>query len=72
MDGKWESFYLEKKRRLPIECQEIHSRFMKGSFVVKSLKRDFKGVSPNMKLEQKIQKSKRSAAGIMGQTCQVS
>ena len=45
---------------------------MTGKFVVKPQIGNFNGVFPDMKLEQIIQKSKKSAAGIIGQTRQLS
>ena len=45
---------------------------MKGTFVVKTQIGNFNGLSPDMKLEQTIQWSKKSVAGIIGQTRQLS
>ena len=45
---------------------------MTGKFVVKPQIGNFSGVFPDMKLEQTIQKSKKSAAGIISQTRQLS
>ena len=43
---------------------------MKGKFLVKTQTGNFNVVPPDMKLEQTIQRSKKSAAGIIGQTRQ--
>ena len=45
---------------------------MKGKFDAKNQIGNFSGESPDMKLEQTIQRSKKSAAGIIGQTRQLS
>ena len=57
---------------MPIEYPDIYKVFMKGKFVAKAQIGNFNGVSPDMKLEQTIQRSKKSAAGIIGQTPQLS
>ena len=59
-------------RKLPIEYPDIYKEFMKGKFDVKTQIGNFNGVSPDMNLEQTIQRSKKSAAGIIGQTRQLS
>ena len=43
---------------------------MEGKFVVKTKCGSFKAVSPDMKLEQTIQRYKKSTGGIIGQTRQ--
>ena len=67
---RYASFYAEKMRKLPIEYPDIYKEFMKGKFDVKTQIGNFNGVSPDMNLEQTIQRSKKSAAGIIGQTRQ--
>ena len=59
-------------RKLPIEYPDIYKEFMKGKFDVKTQIGNFNGVSPDMNLEQTIQRSKKSAAGFIGQTRQLS
>ena len=59
-------------RNLTIEYLDIYKEFMKGKFVVKTQIGNFNGVSLDMKLEQTIQRSKKCAAGIIGQTRQFS
>ena len=53
---RYASFYVEKMRKLPIEYPDIYKEFMKGKFVVKPKTGNFNGLSPDMKLEQTIQK----------------
>ena len=69
---RYASFYVEKMRKMPIEYPDIYKVFMKGKSVAKAQIGNFNGVSPDMKLEQTIQRSKKSAAGIIGQTRQLS
>ena len=69
---RYASFYVEKMRKMPIEYPDIYKVFMKGKSVAKAQIGNFNGVSPDMKLEQTIQRSKKSAAGIIGQTRQFS
>ena len=69
-------FMKKKMRKLPTEYPYIYiyiyKEFMKGKFLVKTQTGNFNVVSPDMKLEQTIQRSKKSAAGIIGQTRQLS
>ena len=65
---KYASIYLEKMRRLPIEYPEIYRECMNGNVVAETQKSGFNGVSPDMKLEQTIQGSKKSPASFIGQT----
>ena len=55
-------------RRLPIDHSEIHVMLMSELFVVQQIKGSFNAVSPDMKLEQSIQRSQRSVHGIIRQT----
>ena len=57
-------------RQLPEEHPSIYKEFMEGKFVVKTSADFFNAVEPDMKLEQSIQRSKKSAGGIIGQTKQ--
>ena len=54
------SFHLEKMRQLPDEFPEIYDHFKNGEFVVKGKPGTLIAVSPDMKLEQTIQSSKKS------------
>ena len=51
------SLVLEQMRRLPIDHREIHLMFMAGHFVVQQINGSFNAVSPNMKMEQRNQRS---------------
>ena len=62
------SLYLEQMRKLPIYHPEIHVVLMSGHFVVQQINGSFNAVSPDMKLEQSIQRSQKSVHGIIGQT----
>ena len=44
----------------------MYKEFIKGKFVVKTQIGNVNGVSPDMKLEQTIKRSKKSAADIIG------
>ena len=67
---RYASFYLQKMRQLPDEFPEIYDHFKNGEFVVKGKPGTFNAVSHDMKLEQAIQRSKKSQPGIIGQTRQ--
>ena len=45
---------------------------MKGYFVINESHRKFSGMSPDMKLEQTIQRAQNSSSGIIGQTSRIS
>ena len=68
---RYASWYVEKIGKLPQDHPEIYERFMQGHLVVKQNNREFNTVAPDMKLEQTIQRSKKSVKGIIGQTRQV-
>ena len=53
-------------RRLPIDHSQIHAMFMSGHFVVQQINGTFNAISPDMKLEQSIQRSQKSVHGIIG------
>ena len=57
-------------RQLPDEFPEIYNRFKNGEFLVKGKPGTFNAVSPYMKSEQTIQRSKKSQSGIIEQTRQ--
>ena len=67
---RYAGFYLEQMRQLPDEFPEIYDHFKNGEFVVKGKPGSLNAVSPNMNLEQTIQRSKKSQAGVLGQTRQ--
>ena len=58
-------------RKLPQDHPEIYEKFMQGHSVVKQNNGVFNAVAQDMKLEQTIQRSKKSVKGIIGQTRQV-
>ena len=64
------SVYLEMMRQLPEEHPSIFKEFMEGKFLVKTSAGFFNAVAPDIKLEQHIQRSKKVAGGIIGQTKQ--
>ena len=68
---RYASLYLEMIRKLPEEHPDIYKQFTDGCFVVKQYSGLFNAESPDMKLEQSIQRSQKSAGGIIGQTRQV-
>ena len=69
---RYATFYLETMRRLPTDYPAIYEMFMKGYFVIDESHRKFSGVSPDMKLAQKIQRAQKSSSGIIGQTRRIS
>ena len=70
---RYASWYLEKMRKLPSEHPDIYDQFKNNHmFVVKTEHGSFNSVAPDMKLEQSIQRFKKGAGGIIGQTNEVS
>ena len=65
---RYASFYLDKMRQLPDEFPEIYGHFKNGEFAVKGKPGTFNAVSLDMKLEQTIQRSRKSQSDIIGQT----
>ena len=65
---RYSSWYLEKMRQLPDEYPETYSQFRDGKFVVKTTNDAFNSVSLDMKLEQTINRTRKSSGGIVGQT----
>ena len=60
-------------RKLPLEHPDIYDQFKNNQMiVVKTNRGSFNVVAPDMRLEQSIQRSKKGAGGIIGQTKQVS
>ena len=57
-------------RQLPDDFPEIYDHFKNGEFLVKGKPGIFNALSPNMKLDQTKQRSKKSQSGISGQTRQ--
>ncbi len=47
---------------------DLYSQFLQGDFVIKTNEGAFNPVAPDMKLEQSIMRSSKSAHGVIGQT----
>jgi len=67
---RWGSLYLERARKLEATAPEVFEKFMEGGFVVQRSKIPFTAVAADMCLEQTINKSKKSASGVIGITRQ--
>ena len=65
---RYGSFHLELLKRAKITHPELYASFIKGNFVVKRTTGSFNAVSPDLALEQTIQRSAKSSHGIIGQT----
>ena len=65
---RWASLYLEDMRKLPEITPDVHEEFLQGGFVVKRTAGHFKAIGVDMCLEQTINKSQKSAGGIIGAT----
>ena len=59
-------------RKLEEEYPRTFQEFKRGLFVVKTSPGSFRANSPDMPLEQTIQRSKKSPGGIIGQTRKLS
>ena len=67
---RYGSLYLECMRKLPETHPQVYEQFFRGNFVVKTNPGTLNAVSPDMKLEQTIQRSQKSSKGVIGQTRQ--
>ena len=65
---RYGSWYLDKMLKLEEELPDLYTEFINGKFVVQTSKGQFKAVSPDMKLEQTINRSQKSSGGIIGCT----
>ena len=65
---RWCSLYLEDMHKLPDTAPDIYRAFMAGKFVVKRTHGKFNAVGADMALEQTINRSQKSACGIIGNT----
>ena len=63
---QWCSLYLENMHRLPNTAPTVHQAFMEGKFAVKKTPSHLKAVGANMALQQTINRSQKSPAGITG------
>jgi len=65
---RWCTLYLEDMQQLPETAPELHRQFLRGRFVVKHTQGPFKAVGVDMSLEQTLNRSQKSTAGIIGST----
>lgn len=65
---RWASMYLEEMLKLPDTAPEVYNNFLEGKFVVKQTPGMFNAVGADMCLEQTINRSQKSSAGIIGST----
>jgi hypothetical protein len=65
---RYGTFYVEQLKSLNNCMPELYASFMGGDFVVKRKDGRFNAVSPDMALEQTIQRSSKSTRGIIGKT----
>lgn len=65
---RWASVYLEDMRKLPQDAPNVFENFKAGKFVVKRTGGQFTSVGADMCLEQTINRSQKSAGGIIGST----
>ena len=61
------SCYLERIKALGNENPYLYKKFMQGHFAVKNKQGKFNSVSPDMKLEQTIQRTSKDPGGIIGE-----
>ncbi|KAJ8869464.1 hypothetical protein PR048_028455 [Dryococelus australis] len=71
-EGNWKlhvetASQLERIKKLEVDNPFLYQRFIEGHFVVGYKEGKFNSVAPDMKLEQDIQRSKKSSKGIVGQ-----
>jgi hypothetical protein len=65
---RWASLYMEDMMKLEETAPELYQSFIAGKFVVKRTPGQFKAVGADMCLEQTINRSQKSTAGIIGST----
>ena len=65
---RYASWYLEKMRKLPEDHPKIYEKSIKGGFVVQTKPGFFQSTSPDIKLEQTINRLQKSSGGIIWQT----
>ena len=65
---RYESCYIEKMQKLPLEHLKMYQEFMDGKSVMKTNRGCSNPVTPDLKLEQTIQWSNNSTTEIIGQT----
>ena len=64
--SKWLSVHVEEMKALPTTAPEVHEEFLKGNFVVRRTTRRFSSVSPDMALEQTLNKDVKNHSGNNG------
>ena len=64
----WGSVYLEDMRKLAQDAPSVFENFKAGKFMVKRTEGQFTAVGADMCLEQTINRSQKSAGGIIGST----
>ena len=64
--SKWLSVHVEEMKALPTTAPKVHEEFLKGNFVVRRTTRRFSSVSPDMALEQTLNKDVKNHGGIIG------
>ena len=64
----WGSVYLEDMRKLAQDAASVFENFKAGKFMVKRTEGQFTAVGADMCLEQTINRSQKSAGGIIGST----
>ena len=65
---RWCSLYLEDMHKLPDTAPDVYQAFVAGKFGVKRTHGKFNAVGADMALEQTINRSQKSASGIIGNT----
>ena len=65
---RYASYYYEQIIKLEEEQPELYRRFVQGHFAVRTTLGKFNAVAPDLRLEQSIQRAKKSASGVIGQT----
>ena len=65
---RWGSVYLDDMRKLAQDAPSVFENFKAGKFVVKQTEGQFTAVGADMCLEQTINRSQKSAGGIIGST----
>ena len=65
---RWCALYLEDMHKLPVTAPNVYQAFTAGKFVVKRTYGKFNAVGADMALEQTINRSQKSASGIIGST----
>ena len=60
---RYTMFYLKSMHKLPTDHPGIYGMFMKGYFAINESHRKFSDESPDMKLEQTIQRAQKSSSG---------